>query len=55
MIVTAWENKFLEHITASREVETVPIGKREYYLGFVLAYAVLFACEHFTQNRHAIV
>ena len=32
-MVIVWERKFLEHITACREAETVPIGKREYHLG----------------------
>ena len=31
-MMIVWERKFLEHITACREAETVPIGKREHHL-----------------------
>ena len=47
-MVIVWEKKFLEHITACREAETVPIGKREYHSGI----GVLCLCVKVLMQIH---
>ena len=49
-MITAWESKFLEHITAAREAETVPIGKRECTPWMCLR---SFACVPYISKRHS--